>query len=317
MNYPYVATDGREKIEGAIGQNGLAVRGGSWNSDAADTRSFHREKVNDDNANDTIGFRCASSTSDPVPTQISQPTAQPTDMASTWTSPVDGMLMVYVPKGDFIMGNNYANEYDGPEHIVFLEPFWIDQTEVTNAMYIQCVQAAVCKPPQDVRSSQQSNYYGNPDFGNFPVINVTFWDAKTYCAWAGRDLPGEAEWEKAARGPDGLTYPWGEGIDSSLANYYFNIGDTVAVGSYPNAKSPYGAFDMAGNVAEWLNNVLVRYPFNASDGREDTSGGIGIAIRGGAWNSEAVNVRSFMREKADASHFDNTLGFRCSRSSGQ
>ena len=139
-----------------------------------------------------------------------------------------------------------------PIHKVVLDAFSIDKTEVTNALYKDCEDQGVCDPPQDINSNSQASYYGNPAFDDYPVIYVTWDQAKTYCEWRGGRLPTEAEWEKAARSADGRTYPWGETIDDTFANFNYGIGDTTAVGSYENGKSPYGVYDMAGNVWEWV-----------------------------------------------------------------
>jgi formylglycine-generating enzyme required for sulfatase activity len=191
-------------------------------------------------------------------TDTPQPTIDPntppacTSIGQTWTSPIDGMTLVCVPVGEFNMGSDNDDSDEKPVHQVTLDAYWIDQSEVTNAMYQQCVDAGVCRTPYYSSSSTCTNYYGASQFADYPVIHVSWEDAVTYCQWARRKLPTEAQWEKAARGTDGRTYPWGAGIDASKANYNSNIGDTSAVGSYPAGASPYGAYDMAGNVWEWV-----------------------------------------------------------------
>ena len=170
---------------------------------------------------------------------------------TTMVSEKDDMVLVYVPEGDFLMGSNDTEIHDAqPQHTVYLDAFWIDQTEVTNGMYEKCVEAGACEPPSKTMSKTRDSYYGNSQYADYPVIFIDFYSAETYCEWVERRLPTEAEWEKAARGTDGQEYPWGEGIDSSLANYGDNVGDTTEVGSYPDGASPYGALDMAGNVEE-------------------------------------------------------------------
>jgi hypothetical protein len=161
----------------------------------------------------------------------------------------DGMEIVYVPAGNFIFGGDGGFSY--------LDGFWIDRTEVTNAMYALCVQAGTCDPPGSTSSYTHGIYFNNPVYADYPVIYVDWNDAATYCAWAGAHLPTDLEWEKAARGTDGRVYPWGDTPpDCTLANFKpFPgpcVGDTTAVGSYPTGASPYGSLDMGGNVSEWV-----------------------------------------------------------------
>jgi serine/threonine-protein kinase len=159
----------------------------------------------------------------PTPTPTNTPTQTPTPtlgVGSTQVSPKDNMEMVYVPAGEFEMGSN-EHEWEQPIHIVYLDAYWIDKYEVTNAQYALCVQTGDCDKPE-------GSYYLTSEYDDHPVVNVSWYDAEDYCAWAGRSLPTEAEWEKAARGEDGRTYPWGEGINCGLANYY--DGDDYCVG---------------------------------------------------------------------------------------
>jgi serine/threonine-protein kinase len=170
-------------------------------------------------------------------------------------SSVDGMSEVYVPDGTFQMGgiDVEAQIDEVPVHGVTMKGFWIDKFEVTNAMYFLCVQAGACTPPQFFKSDTRDAYFANAEFNDFPVVYVTWLQADAYCTWAGRRLPTEAEWEYAARGNDFRTYPWGDEVpDSSRGNFNFFVGDTTRAGSYPAGASPFGALDMAGNVAEWM-----------------------------------------------------------------
>ncbi|HNZ13336.1 MAG TPA: SUMF1/EgtB/PvdO family nonheme iron enzyme [Anaerolineaceae bacterium] len=158
------------------------------------------------------------------------------------------MSLVCVPAGDFMMGVD-GGVYDDerPKHTVYLDAYWIDQTEVTNAQYARCVAAGACREPESKDSNTRDSYYGASQYADYPVISVSWSNAADYCSWAGRQLPSEAQWEKAARGTDGWLYPWGyESPSANLLNYDRNSGDTTVVGSYPDGASPYGALDMAG-----------------------------------------------------------------------
>jgi formylglycine-generating enzyme required for sulfatase activity len=167
--------------------------------------------------------------------------------------------MVFVPAGSYRMGSTgfYANE--SPVHEVSLNGYWIDKTEVTNAMYARCVSDGTCQPPSKSSSFSHLNYFGDAMYADFPVIYVDWNQASAYCRWAEGRLPTEAEWERAARGTGWGFYPWGIAAPAcSLANYWSEsdicVGDTTAVGSYPSGASPVGALDMAGNVWEWVND---------------------------------------------------------------
>ncbi len=207
----------------------------------------------------------------------------------------------------------YTRTTNTHPHTVTLDAFWIDQTEATNAMYALCVQAGVCQPPQNSSSSTRPSYYGNPEFDYYPLVFVDWNMANAYCTWAGRRLPTEAEWEKAARGTDGRTYPWGEGIDCNHANYLGCEGDTTAVGSYESGKSFYSAYDMAGNIWEWVSSLYKPYPYSAIDGREDLNATGSRVLRSGTWFFGDFFVRSAIRYYADPTFADVNLDFRCSR----
>ena len=201
------------------------------------------------------------------PTVAATDVAAPVGGASLSTPPplgasrvyTDGMTGLYVPAGAFLMGSrdddpqSWADET--PRHKVTLDAYWIDRTEVTNVMYARCVQAGVCKAPKLSRSYTRESYFGNPQYENYPVIYVSWGAAYRYCQWAGRRLPTEAEWEKAARGTTGQRYPWGnQPPDATRGNGEEPGSDTAAVGSYPAGISPYGALDMTGNVWEWISD---------------------------------------------------------------
>jgi formylglycine-generating enzyme required for sulfatase activity len=237
-------------------------------------------------------------------------------IGSTMVSSEDGMIMVYVPGGEFTMGSANGETEEKPVHRVSLDAFWIDQTEVTNAMYAKCVLADECDQPSSVSSYARESYFGNPDFGNYPVIYVSWADANAYCLWADRRLPTEAEWEKAARGTDRRIYPWGnEAPSRDLLNYNAMVGDTTEVDDYPNGASLYGALDMAGNVWEWVADWYggSYYADSRTSNPPGPVSGQERVLRGGSWSDLVYLVRSTGRYRAVPSHTYYNLGFRCAR----
>ncbi len=172
---------------------------------------------------------------------------------STRVRDIDGMVQVYIPAGEFMMGSDDERFYNSqPEHVVHLDAFWIDQTEVTNEKYAQCVEERYCFRPKYSTSWNFNNYYLDSNYANYPVVWVSWEDAERYCAWAGSRLPSEAEWEKAARGTDARIYPWG---NSEPTRRISDIPyDSVPVGSFKDEESPYGVLDMTGNVGEWVHD---------------------------------------------------------------
>ncbi len=258
-------------------------------------------------------------TPSPIPTFTPMPI-----IGSKWIRPADGMTMVYVPEGEFTMGTGEGVGAESPAHKVYLDAFWIDRTEVTNAMYAKCVAAGICKPPSQTSSATHTRYYGDFNYDNYPVIYVSWTDADAYCQWARARLPTDAEWEKAARGADERIYPWGNTIEQapcSLANYWqgigygFCVGDAAAVGSYPSGASPYGALDMAGNVYEWVADWFSKTYYSYSPQRNPSGPNTGDyrSIRGGGWQDGTISVT--YRNWRDPNGGINYLGFRCAVSS--
>lgn len=249
----------------------------------------------------------------PTATVALAPTPEP---GETRIRPMDGMVMVYVTGGPFLMGSaesdKLASSDEQPQHSVSLDAFWIDKTEVTNAQYKRCVQALACTA---------SSFADDATFGgdSEPVVGVSWYDAKAYCQWAGAALPTEAQWEKAARGTDGRIYPWGNQPPTcDYAVMYDARGNscgkgnaTWPVGSKPQGASPYGALDMAGGVWEWVEDWYDGYP--EATYRDDHYGQTYKVVRGGCWYDDASAVRVTERyRRLPGKPTDYTeFGFRC------
>ena len=288
------------------------MRGGAWAINNYYLSSARRWAWNPSFQHRALGFRCTLGT--------------PSTSASLAGQMMDqrGVIMRLVPAGEFTMGSDQATSPDDmnakPAHEVYLDAFYIDKYEVTNRLYKACVDAGTCQPPLDFNSFTRSSYYGNPDFDNHPVINVDWNMAKTYCEWRGAQLPTEAQWEKAARGTDTRTYPWGEGISCDKANYWPKdqpcIGDTTEVGTYESNVSPYGVYDMVGNVMEWVADwysPTYYWDSHASNPLGPDAGEERV-FRGGSWMSNDHDVRSISRDwerRGRSPHYSQALGFRC------
>lgn len=251
---------------------------------------------------------------------VVEPSPTPTEalgIGSMLTSGKDGMTLLYIPAGSFTMGSDFGQSDETPVHQVVLSAFWIDKTEVTNAMYNQCVRDQVCQKPLIVASTSRVNYYSSSAFADYPVIGVTYNEAKSYCEWAERRLPTEAEWEKAARGVEGNNYPWGNSNPScSVTNFQGCVGDTEKVGSYTAGGSTFGVLDLAGNVFEWVSDLYQQTYYETSplvNPTGPTEGAFQVA-RGGAWNSNDNVIRASNRTMMGADSRSNNLGFRCALS---
>jgi formylglycine-generating enzyme required for sulfatase activity len=224
--------------------------------------------------------------------------------ASTITAG-DGAEMVFIPEGEFIAGlpPGEPGSERNPLRKVYLRGFYIDKYEVTNAQYHKCVAAGGCKDPSLIIDYPHTlfeagkKWYRMETMKDYPVVGITWRQAGIYCEWAGKRLPLGPEWEKAARGTDGRTYPWGNEWDGTRANWD-DGGKTdgyrklAPVGSFPKGASPYGAMDMAGNVREWVDNAVVR---------------------GGSWYSNLVSLRTGDPGHGYIVERDDDMGFRCAK----
>jgi serine/threonine-protein kinase len=270
-----------------------------------------------------------------------------------WASPVDNMLMVCVPSGDFLMGSAdndpQAAGDEKPQHQVYLDAFWIDQTEVTNAMFERFVSATGFQTEAENRGTglvldfklgiwkaAQGANWRHPrgptsdisGLGDHPVVQMSWNDAMAYCQWAGRRLPTEAEWEKAARGSDARIYPWGnQGVAGNLLNFADvklkmdwadkNVDDgfqfTSPVGNYPAGASPYGVKDIAGNAWEWVLDWYGEdyYQNSPLENPKGPSSGYFRIWRGGSWVNTIINVRATNRSKSYPNNREDYIGFRC------
>jgi rhamnose transport system permease protein len=218
---------------------------------------------------------------------------------------------VEIPAGPFNMGATDGNQNETPVHAVDLPAFLIDRFEVTNANFDAFTRATGYQTDLEKKGTGKNwRSYFTPDKADHPVVKVTFADATAYCTWAGKRLPSEPEWEKAARGTDGRTFPWGNLWDASLANVRLTgLRGTAAVGSFPGGASPYGVQDMAGNVGEWTSSPFVAYPGSAyQDPQYRQEARI---TRGGGWFDDAKQVRTSARNGAVQSTANDDLGFRC------
>ncbi|HET9961066.1 MAG TPA: formylglycine-generating enzyme family protein [Nitrospiraceae bacterium] len=222
--------------------------------------------------------------------------------------------MVRIPAGEFLMGSDSGEQDERPAHRVYLAAFAIDRYEVTVAEFAEFMAAQAVEPPFKWAEARKANHRDKP------VAGVDWFDARDYCRWRGKRLPTEAEWEKAARGTDGRTYPWGEDRPTKA---HTNAGqmkwtgyDSLArVGRYERGQSPYGVHDMAGSLWEWVADWYEQTYYSSSPDVNPIGPSAGPlrVLRGGAWNNDARTIRSANRAAYAPDARRNDVGFRCAK----
>lgn len=222
--------------------------------------------------------------------------------------------MVLIPAGSFNMGSTTGQANEAPVHAVTLDAFYLDKFEVSNAQYRACVNSGGCTPGNRADSFTYTGYRDDPTYDNYPVMGVTWDQAEAYCRWAGQRLPTEAEWEYAARGSKNLTWPWGNSFDPQLSAA--SAGDTQPVDSYPGGVGPFGVYNMAGNVGEWVADVYDEtfYANSPADNPLSTGNGAGRIFRGGSFGNPDGAFYTTSRRYGNARTFhDVDIGFRCAK----
>jgi len=276
-------------------------------------------------------YRYSLMTGKPTPVPSSRPLPTPgPERTKVWDE--DGSVMVHVPAGDFFIGSSDSDaSADGdekPMHSVYLHEFWIDKFEVTNEQFSRFLNEEGNQKEDDVTwvnvEGEGSNivyeagqYSPRSGYEDHPVTYVSWYGAQSYCQWVGKRLPTEAEWEKAARGTDGRTYPWGEGIDCDHAQYSECDGGTVPVRRKPKGASPYGALNMAGNAWEWVADWYQGDYYQVAPDRNPQGPNQGVyrVVRGGSCALPQRLSRCTGRFPFIPSVMRNDLGFRCASSS--
>jgi formylglycine-generating enzyme required for sulfatase activity len=271
---PYGALDMAGNVWEWVDDGNFALRGGAFYNYAVGVRCGARLELGRGDYIYDVGFRVVSPPTDTptataTPTDTPTATATPTDTptATPTAVPID-IDAVRVPAGNGVAA------------------FFIGRTEVTNAQYARCVAAGACTVPADTTN------YNNPARADHPVVYVTWAQARSYATWVGGSLPTEAQWLRACQGDDGRTYPWGnQAPDETRANFNWNVGGTMPVGSYPSGASPYGLLDMAGNAWEWVEDGY-------------------FIVLGGSFYDGAVNVGCGARSEYVRSYNAYNVGFR-------
>jgi formylglycine-generating enzyme required for sulfatase activity len=277
----------------------------------------------------------------PTPTTTDMPTIPTENYLPSEITDGKGVEMILVSAGVFTMGSNVDNGLaecskfrtdcqpawftdEEPSRVIYVDSFYIDKYEVSNALYRACGDAGVCDPPKESSSLSRPGYYRDPQFNDYPVIYVDWEKANAYCTWRGGYLPKEEQWEKAARGTNGNIYPWGNeflgslvnfcdiNCDLSTANHETDDGykDTAPVNAYSQGVSWYGVFNMSGNVYEWVADLYEAYP--GGDPNASPYFGQGYRVlRGGSWASSIDLLRTSNRDPSPPRYANYDTGFRC------
>ncbi len=237
--------------------------------------------------------------------------------------------MITIPTGAFSMGSDRVrtSAQNRPQHVISLADYLIAKYPTTNAQYARFVTEQGYRPPLDWENGRIPE-----GMELHPVTMISWYDASNYCTWAGKRLPYEAEWEKAARGNDGQRWPWGEQMETDRLNTYYSVGSTTDVTLYPEGASPYGVMDMAGNVFEWIEDDFL--PYQGTDANQDLFQGkiqvastpadramkvvdlVGVdakykVLRGGSWKSDPFSTTTYHRNYSWPHYASDFFGFRC------
>jgi len=248
--------------------------------------------------------------------------------ASLWAAGSSAQELISIPAGTFIMGTDTGPADERPAHHVTLPQFSIDSFPVSNAQFAEFLNAVgpangkgerlFDYDDPDARIHRtEATWVADPGYEHHPVVEVSWAGARDYCAWRGKRLPTEAEWEKAARGTDARRFPWGNAApDPTRARFAAAYNATAPVHAHPAGASPYGVQDMSGNAWEWVASAYLPYPYRADDGREDPAAGPVRATRGGGHDSPPEEItttqrgRNLSRNPRSGHH---NIGFRCSK----
>ena len=310
-----------EWIAAGEDENISLAAGGAWNSYPETIGVGALLETFPGYSADNIGFRCFADADSITPELFEISEEDIDELMNPGVRKTDDAQMAAIPGDTFTMGDPRGAIDEKPAHEVTLSDYWIDVYEVTNGQYALCVADGACTEPHEVKSFRRPSYYGNPEFDNYPVIYVDWSQANAYCEWAGGRLPTEAEWEYAAKGPDGNAYPWGNTFVAANLNYSGNGNyDTLAVDANPEDVSSFGVYDMGGNVSEWVADRYQENWYTVTNQPVDPTGpeaGGYRVIRGSSAQVAENNARTVDRFYGLATSFALDRGFRCVVSDSQ